>query len=231
MHAGAVPTAAASRGNLPGSGAASGTVVAPPAGTAAARPPGPAAIDTRVLDGTLRCIARWGIAKTTLDDIAREAGCSRASVYRAFPGGKDALLQSLLGREVASLFGAVDRRLAAATDLEDAVVGGMTVAGRVVTGHPALQFVLAYEPELILPHLAFSNMDRVLGTAAAAVAPRLAGWLNAGDAERAAEWLCRLVVSYLICPSSEVDLSDEESVRHLARRFVLPALSSQEGPR
>ena len=32
------------------------------------------------------CIARWGTAKTTLDDIAREAGCSRATIYRLFPG-------------------------------------------------------------------------------------------------------------------------------------------------
>ncbi|MEA2588672.1 MAG: hypothetical protein QOH66_1599, partial [Actinomycetota bacterium] len=48
--------------------------------------------EQRVIDAALRCIARWGIAKTTLDDIAREASCSRATIYRLFPGGKDALL-------------------------------------------------------------------------------------------------------------------------------------------
>ena len=32
----------------------------------------------RVIAATLRCMARWGITKTTLDDVAREAGLSRA---------------------------------------------------------------------------------------------------------------------------------------------------------
>ena len=175
-------------------------------------------------DAALRCIARWGVAKTTLDDVAREAGCSRASVYRTFPGGKDALLATLVAREAAGLLAAVDTRLAEASDPEAAVVAGMVAAGRFVTGHRALQFVLAYEPDLVLPHLAFARMDSILAGAAAFVAPRLATWVGAGDAERAAEWVCRLVVSYLICPSADVDLTDPASVRALVRRFVLPAL-------
>ena len=42
----------------------------------------------RIVDAALRCLARQGIAKTTVDDIAREAGLSRATLYRAFPGGQ-----------------------------------------------------------------------------------------------------------------------------------------------
>ena len=36
----------------------------------------------RLLDAAERCFARWGPAKTTLEDIAEEAGVSRATVYR-----------------------------------------------------------------------------------------------------------------------------------------------------
>jgi len=39
----------------------------------------------RVLDAALTCVGRVGLAKTTLDDVAREAGCARATVYRYFP--------------------------------------------------------------------------------------------------------------------------------------------------
>ena len=49
---------------------------------------------SRITAGALACIARWGMAKTTLDDIAREAGCSRATIYRLFPGGKRAVLDA-----------------------------------------------------------------------------------------------------------------------------------------
>jgi AcrR family transcriptional regulator len=36
----------------------------------------------RLLDAAERCFLRWGPAKTTLEDIAEEAGVSRATVYR-----------------------------------------------------------------------------------------------------------------------------------------------------
>ena len=49
----------------------------------------------RILDAALACIARVGVGKTTLDDVAREAGCARATVYRCFPG-RQALLRALL---------------------------------------------------------------------------------------------------------------------------------------
>src|SRR6476660_9592213 len=45
------------------------------------------AIEDRAVGATLACIARHGLAKTTFDDVAREAGCARATLYRYF-GGK-----------------------------------------------------------------------------------------------------------------------------------------------
>ena len=61
----------------------------------------------RVVDAALRCIARQGTAKTTLDDVARDAGCTRATVYRVFPGGKDAVLDAVVDTEVARFFSAL----------------------------------------------------------------------------------------------------------------------------
>ena len=56
--------------------------------------------EERVADAAIRCVGRWGVAKTTLDDVAREAGCSRATVYRLFPGGKENLLDTAVRLEV-----------------------------------------------------------------------------------------------------------------------------------
>src|SRR5437588_9895546 len=100
--------------------------------------------EQRVIDAALRCIARWGIGKTTLDDVAREASCSRATIYRLFPGGKDALLEATVQAELARFFGELGDRLAeAGDDLEDLVVGGITFAARTLATHAALQFVLS----------------------------------------------------------------------------------------
>src|SRR5579859_3650184 len=53
----------------------------------------------RIVGGALRCFARYGTTKTTIDDISRETGCSRATVYRAFPGGKDELMGTVVETE------------------------------------------------------------------------------------------------------------------------------------
>ena len=50
----------------------------------------------RILQATYDCVGRWGLAKTTIEDAAREAGVSRATVYRYFPGGRDELIGAVV---------------------------------------------------------------------------------------------------------------------------------------
>jgi len=185
-----------------------------------------APVDPRVSSAALRCIARWGVGKTSLDDVAREAGVSRATVYRAFPGGKDALVESVARAELVAFHEAVTARLEQATSLEDLLVTGIHEAGRRLVEHRVLQVLLAYEPELILPHVSFAGMDRLLAGATELAAPWLSRWLDEPMARRAAEWVTRLVISYATCASEAVDLCDESSVRQLVRTFVLPALQT-----
>ena len=182
------------------------------------------ALDQRILDATLRCVARWGVGKTTLEDVAREAGCSRATVYRSVPGGKDGLIEAVVAHELDGFFVRLGERLDAAPSLEDALVQGMSFSSQWLATHAALQFMLAYEPEAVLPHIAFRRMNDVLAVSAAFVAPYLARWLPADDALRAAEWGARIVLSYTSCPADDVDLADEASARRLVQTFVLPGL-------
>ncbi len=44
--------------------------------------------------GDLHVCGPAGVAKTTVEDVAREAGVSRATVYRAFPGGRDEMVNA-----------------------------------------------------------------------------------------------------------------------------------------
>src|SRR5687767_11081360 len=128
--------------------------------------------EERVLDAALRCIARWGVAKTTLDDIAREAGCSRATVYRLFPGGKDVVLDAVVGRELRQFFEGLAAELdRCRDDLEELLVAGVTFASRGIRDHGVLQLLLRHEPEVILPLVAFDRFDVVLDAAAAFCAP------------------------------------------------------------
>ena len=183
-------------------------------------------IDRRILDGALRSLARWGVARSSLDDIAKEAGCSRATVYRAFPGGKDTLLVAVVADEVARFTAGLRSVLAGADTLEDLLVSGITFAVRTLTGHDVLQLLLAHEPELVLPHVSFAGLDRFLAGASQLAAPHLRRFMDDELALRTGEWLTRLVLSHTLSPSSSPDLTDPESTRSFVRGYVMPGLTS-----
>lgn len=178
----------------------------------------------RVLAATLVCLSRWGVAKTTLDDIARAAGVSRATVYRMFPGGKDTVLDALVADELARFATELADRLGDTKDLEGLLVAGITFASRTLSGHEALQYLLAHEPEQVLPHVSFGRFDLVLAAASRLVAPHLARFLGDEPALRTGEWVTRLVLSYTMAPSPSYDFTDEGSVRSFVRSYVLPGL-------
>lgn len=158
----------------------------------------------RVLEAALRRVVQFGISKTTVEDIAREAHLSRATMYRFFPGGREEIMATMVEREVRGFFWKLGARLDGVDDYEERIVVAMTAAAEPLVAHEALSFVLAHEPELLLPHVLFAELDQLLDTAAAFFAPYLVGLLEPEDARRAAEWVTRLVLSHVLCPSSSV---------------------------
>src|SRR5690242_13021483 len=165
------------------------------------------ALSDRILDGALACVARVGVAKTTLDDVAREAGCARATVYRSFPG-RQALFAALVEREVAAFADQLLAEAAGADTLADAVVAVVRTGADAFHTHPALGFVLAHGPEIVASQLSFEHGSAVLRVAAELVGPAFTRFLPAERAERLGEWVTRLTLSYLCNPSAYVDFAD-----------------------
>ncbi len=178
----------------------------------------------RIVDGALGCLARQGIAKTTVDDIARAACLSRATVYRTFPKGKEGILAAVVETEVARLFSFLAVAMGEATDLEDVLVAGMVESARRLRSHGALTYLLVHEPGAVLPYLTFRELDRVLLVAGDLAAPFFARWLEPEQASRAAEWAVRIVMAYCSNPSPHADLTDPADTRALVRSFVLPGI-------
>jgi AcrR family transcriptional regulator len=61
-------------------------------------PPPSETLEDRIIGAAYACFERFGIAKTTVEDIARGAKLSRQTVYRYF-SGKDEILDTICCRE------------------------------------------------------------------------------------------------------------------------------------
>lgn len=186
-------------------------------------------VEARILDAALACLARFGVAKTTLEDVAREAGCARATVYRYF-ANKSALLEAAADAEIERIGQVVETAGAAAEGLEDALGETLLSAARELSGQEALQRVLEVEPEVVLPHLAFEGGDHLLAESRRRFAPSLARFLPPDRAERAAEWCTRVLLAYLHPGGAPISMADDASVRALVHQYVLPACTSPSPP-
>jgi AcrR family transcriptional regulator len=176
-------------------------------------------VTAKVVDGALRAIARYGLTKLTVDDVAREAGISRATLYRYFPG-RGAVLGAVVAAETESLQRGLDEALAETTTLADALAAVAGFGARAFADHAALQHLLATEPGTVLPHLCFTGADSLLGVAADRIAPHLCRFMGPLEARRTGEWLARIVLSYGLAPPPG---PAETAVLSVVREFVIPA--------
>ena len=182
------------------------------------------AAERRLVEAALHCVARWGIRKTSLDDVAREAGVSRATVYRVFPGGKDRVVEAVFSHEVGRVLHDVHAELQAAESLDELLVAGLTTTLRLTIDNDVVASVVRHEPELVLPHFAFHQLDRVLDLADALCRPHLSRFLPDAEVRPAAELLARVVLTFSFRRAAWVDPHDPASIRRLVRTFLLPAL-------
>jgi AcrR family transcriptional regulator len=181
--------------------------------------------ETRVLDAAKRCCERWGMLKVTVDDIAVEAGISRATLYRLFPGGRDVLFDALRRRETSEFFDELESHVDQADSLEDFVVRVVVESTRQLRADEHLQVMLASEPGSVAASLSFEGLPIIFQTASAYLSPRVAAWIGEERSAELAELLSRLVVTYFLVPSRYVDLGDPESANRFVRSFVLPAFA------
>jgi len=177
-----------------------------------------------MLEATYACVARYGMAKTTVEDVAREARVSRATVYRYFPGGRDQLIADTVAWEMGRFFGRLADAVATAPDLPTLLVEGLMYAHRAVEEHEVLQKVLQTEPDRLLPSMTVAA-NRVLVLIRGFLVPYLEQQpLREGvTVEEASDYLARMVLSF-IGTQGATDLTDRSTVESLVRREFLAGL-------
>jgi AcrR family transcriptional regulator len=179
----------------------------------------------RVLEGALVSIGRYGLARTTVDDVAQASGVSRATIYRHFPGGRDQIVADTVAWEQARFFRRLGEAIAGATDLCVLLEDALVFARRALADHAVFQRVVETEPERLLPLLTVESF-RILPMIAGFLVPYLererdAGRLRSGaDIGRTADYVARMVLSCIGAPGV-YDFDDPAEVRLLVREQLL----------
>ena len=173
-----------------------------------------------ILDATKVAIERWGVERLTINDVCDAANVSRATLYRAFPGGKEVLLEALRVRELELFFTTLRAHAEGETTLEDTIVRCMVVATSELRNDQHLALMLAAEPGEVATQLTVQGVPRIVRVATAYLTPLLEPYLSRKDAADLVEVLARMVISYFLAPSSRFDFTNEHQARAFVRAHV-----------
>lgn len=184
----------------------------------------------RILDAAERCIARQGLRRVTMAEVARAAGLSRGALYLHF-AGRASLLDAVLTR-VASRFVASSAIPVRQRPTLDAQVGEAAVFIRRHLGGSPLTLRLPVEEETALAAVLTARIDRLVGEWIEFWLPLLAeaedrGEVRPGlDHRQAAEWIVRVLLSFAVLPTATFEGDDPAAVH----AFVAAHLVAGLGP-
>jgi len=171
--------------------------------------------DAAILQAAITCLARHGIERMTVADIAAEAGVGRATVFRRFVS-KEELVRRALAWELARIVEEFHEATDAIEDPLDRAVEWIVQAVRVARTHPVARRLV--DDNAALPVMRDPAVAAMLVTS---VRHELDGMTSrAGidvDTEVAAELVSRFFGSVWLTPDLGTAASTDDGVRKLAR--------------
>lgn len=170
----------------------------------------------RILDAAEELYTQRDSDSIGMNEIARAAGCSRATLYRYFEN-REALRTAYIHRETRRLGREIIARTGDIEDPQDRLITSILVTLGMVRESPALASWFATTRPPVGGELA--GQSDVIAALAAAFLHSL-GPDDPAVVERRARWAVRVIVSLLTYPGHDVD---EE--RAMIEEFVVPIIA------
>ncbi len=185
----------------------------------------------RILVAAEQCMARLGLSRLSMTDVAAQAGVSRGAVYLHFADRStliDAVLERAAHRFVASSEAVIKRRRTLAAQVAEAAVFIRTHLGDHV-----LTLRLPADEESLFATLLTSRLERLVAEWVDFWLPYLSDAESRGelrarvDHRQAAEWIVRMMLSFAVMPAVSFNLDRPEEIRTFVRAFVVDGLGPQ----
>lgn len=177
----------------------------------------------------VRCVERDGVRNVSMEAVAAQAGVSRTTLYRHFPGGRSQLVSETATWQVGRFWRRLAEAVADLPTLEDRLVAGLVLGTKLMRRSSILanllepeldELVNALQPTETIVHQVMRDYLTELLEAEAA-----AGRLRPGvDAREASAYLTRMILSYMGSPAGW-DLADEAQTRRLVQTQFLGGIS------
>lgn len=183
------------------------------------------------LNAAEACFEKYGIAKTTMDDIAQMAGVSRPTVYRHFDD-RESLILAVILRRAQALVAKAQKQILKQKTFEDRLVEGLMLLVNVGRKDPFVQ-LLVNPDQMGLAHQMFGASSAAIDLTLETWRPifeeaRESGELREDvDFREMAQWLTYVELVLV----GRVDLAaDVTNERDMVRKFVLPAFLPSARP-
>jgi TetR/AcrR family transcriptional regulator len=179
----------------------------------------------RLVAAAVRCIVRSGTGRISMDDVADEAGVSRATVYRYYRTREDLLLGVLLSRLDAALdliVGSLAEPANAARSLPELIL----VSIDLVYGDAVNEALFSPDSRSFVAAVEMTS-EPIADGVYRRVAPLLRRWQADGqlagdlDLPMTVRWLHRVSVMLMTSPWAELPVAEK---RAFLDRFVIRAL-------
>ena len=191
------------------------------------------AYTARILDAAYTLLSRHGLRRTSMADIVKESGVSKATLFRRFKSRAD-LLHSLMVREISRFLEELGKRLEGVQDPQERLLEIFVYFCQIAPHHAVLRRLIETDAETVLPLLTV-DAQRLLAFGNAFIVNELQqmvqnGYRLTSSPEICAELLDRLSHSYLLSPASVAPLDDPAAMRDIFRATLVRLILAQTQP-
>lgn len=169
----------------------------------------------RILDAAAELFAEHGVAAVGMGDIAKAAGCSRATLYRYFDNRQSVRI-AFVHRETRRIVASLDEQVRHLADPGERIIAAMLGAINAVRADPLL--IAWFRPGDSGAAGRISQDSDVIESLAAAMFTDTD--LSDPERSRLARWLTRVIVSFLATPGR-----DDADERAMLADFVAPIIT------
>ena len=172
----------------------------------------------KIMDAAIKCVKAWGIEKTTLNDIAKGAGCTRQTVYKYYKTKDDIIFAALIDSAATfsgNLINCINAYDGPAERILEAIMYSLTQ----LPNEPYLQLITdeKFSP-LINPEV--FNSEMCVGIISNCAYECVKGDPELKEqAEEIGESMTRILLSLLSIPGPRAR-SEEEMRNYIRRRYV-----------